>query len=133
MASIASTAPQDVLDYLRQKGYKLSWDYHDVWREQHVHSFTCAKLLAMDILVRLRQGLDEALEQGLAFADYKQQMSELLAAEIAQRPLIATSLKRLLVSQRLQLIYDTNVRVSRSVGQWQRIQRSKKNVTVFAV
>ena len=126
MGKTVSTVPQDALDYLRKKGYKLSWDHQAVWREQHVHSFTCAKVLAMDVLVTLRQGLDEALEQGLPFADYKQQITELLAAEIAHRPLIATSLKRLLVPQRLQLIYDTSVRVSRSVGQWQRIQRSKK-------
>ena len=128
MKKTASTTPKDALEYLRKKGYKLSWDHQEVWREQHVHSFTCAKVLAMDVLVTLRQGIDEALEQGLPFANYKQQMTELLAAEISNKPRMATSLKRLLVPQRLQLIYGTNVRVARSVGQWQRIERSKESL-----
>ena len=123
-----SPIPQETLDYLRQKGYKLGWDYHQVWREQHVHSFTCAKVLTMDILVTLRQGIDEALEKGLSFSDYQEQMLALLSAEISQNPLQATALKRLLVPHRLRLIYDTNVRTARSVGQWQRIERSKKSL-----
>ncbi len=113
---------QESLDYLRQKGFALSWNYQDVWREQHVHAFTVAKLLVMDVLVELHQHLDEAIVQGLPFTEFKQRTLHALQAGTATS--LATA-KPLLTSARLKMIYTTNLRVAHTVGQWQRIERTK--------
>ena len=53
---------KEVLSYFRDKGWKPSFSYKDVWGSEHVYAFTVAKATEMDVLRTIRQSLDEAIE-----------------------------------------------------------------------
>ncbi|EGG93503.1 Phage (Mu-like) virion morphogenesis protein [gamma proteobacterium IMCC1989] len=106
--------PKEALDYFRAKGYKIGWDYRDVWKEEHTRAFTVAKVMTQDLLIDIRSALDDALVQGKTFKQFQKELEPLLE----KRGWINTP-------RRLQVIYDTNMRTARSAGQWERIERNK--------
>ncbi len=46
--------PKEAMDWFSSKGMKPSFDYTDVWREEHATAFTVAKATKMDILSDIR-------------------------------------------------------------------------------
>lgn len=128
-----ASPPKEALDWFRAKGYKVGFDYRDVWRQEHSHAFTVAKAMRMDVLTSIRESLDEALEQGKTFAQFKQELQPTLEdlGWWGQSDLVdpATGEGRIVQlgsPRRLKTIYDTNMRTARAAGQWERIQRNKK-------
>ena len=55
--------PEEAINYFRQKGYKIGFDYRDVWQQEHQASFTVAKAMKEDLLKDIREGVDDALLQ----------------------------------------------------------------------
>ncbi len=47
------------------------FDYRDVWKEEHSNAFTVAKMLNADLLVEVRALVEQALEQGQTFAQFR--------------------------------------------------------------
>lgn len=62
--------PAEVRRYLEAKGLKPSWDWDDVWQEEHAEAFTAAKAMGQDVLAALREAVDAAIEGGLPFAEF---------------------------------------------------------------
>ncbi len=124
----APPPPKEALDYFRAKGYKMGWDYRDVWKEEHARAFTVAKAMNKDLLHDLRQAVDKALANGETLDDFQKGIDGTLQGYgwtgfslSADGTLIELGTPR-----RLKTIYDTNMRTARATGQWERIQRSKK-------
>ncbi len=51
--------PEDAITYFRTKGYAFSWNWEDVWQEEHSHAFTVAKMMQLDLLMDTRKIVDE--------------------------------------------------------------------------
>lgn len=125
-----SSGLDDALQYFREKGFQLSWHYWEVWKDEHTRAFTVAKITGQDLLMDIRQWVDKALAEGITFHTFKQQLIPLLA----QKGWLGFTLSaqgqpiELGTPRRLKMIYDTNLRVARSAGQWARIQRSQKTL-----
>ena len=124
--------PKEALDWFRAKGVKPSFDYTDVWREEHATAFTVAKATQADILTDIRAGVDRALAEGRTFRDFAKDLTPTLqekgwwGKKEMTDPL--TGKKRVVQlgsPRRLKTIYQTNMRTARSAGQWERIQRTK--------
>lgn len=123
--------PSDVLAFWRSKRLKPSFSWADVWAEEHDVAFTAAKVMRLDALKVLQNGIDKALAEGHDFKRFKKEIQPhlenagwwdehevtdpLTGDEVTVKP-----------PQRLQLIFDTNVRMSRAIGQWDRIQKEKE-------
>jgi Phage Mu protein F like protein len=123
--------PSDVLAFWKAKHLKPSFDYREVWGSEHDAAFTAAKVLRLDALKTLQNGIERALAEGHDFATFKREIQPHLenagwwdehevtdpetGDEVTVNP-----------PKRLKLIFDTNVRVSRAIGQWDRIQQEKK-------
>lgn len=128
----AGRVPQYILDYFRAKGWKIGFSYLDVWKEEHQTAFTVAKAMELDILAAIREGLDQALAEGQTFQSFQKDLKPLLQQlgwwghKVMIDPITGEEvIAEVGTPRRLKLIYDTNLRVARSVGQWQRIQRNK--------
>jgi hypothetical protein len=124
--------PRDVLSYWRSKGLKPSFSYKDVWGEEHNFAFAAAKIMRVDVLNALHSELGKAIEQGLPFAQFKQEVAPRLQKLGWWAPHEVEDPKTGKVAKvdppaRLKLIYDTNMRTARAVGQWERIQRTKEH------
>ena len=131
----SGTPPKEALEWFRAKGFKIGFDYRDVWREEHAIAFTVAKIAELDLLADVRAAVDQALAEGLTFRDFQkrltpilqekgwwgiQEMTDPLTGEVRQAQLGSP--------RRLRIIYDTNLRTARAAGQWERIQRTKESL-----
>lgn len=135
MADPFAQIPKEALDYFRAKGFKIGFDYRDVWREEHTAAFTVAKAMEFDLLADIRTAVDQALANGETFQQFKKRLTPLLVEKgwWGQQEMMDPETGELKPVQlgsprRLRVIYDTNLRTARAAGQWQRIQESKKSL-----
>jgi SPP1 gp7 family putative phage head morphogenesis protein len=70
--------PEEGIKYFEAKGYKISWDYWEVWKWAHSQSFTIAKVMRLDILQDIRNELSKALNEGLTFEEFKRNLIPIL-------------------------------------------------------
>ncbi len=127
--------PQAALDYLSNKKLKPSFNYQEVWKQEHGHSFTVAKMLETDLLMETKQLLVQSLAEGKTFADFKRELRPQLIergwwGQKEHRSLNDKGGENTVVqlgsNQRLKTIYQTNMRTAHAAGNWQRIERNKE-------
>lgn len=113
--------PKEALDYFAAKKLQPGFSYLDVWKQEHTYAFTVAKLMEKDLLADVRRSVEKALKEGLTFDQWSSEIESVFDdsgwsayGDEAQKP------------SRLKTIYNTNMRVARSAGQWERIERTKK-------
>lgn len=128
----AGPVPADVLAYWRAKELRVGFDYRDVWKQEHDFAFTAAKIMRTDVLELVRESLDTAIAEGQPFEQWVKNL-EPRAKELGwwdehqvQDPETG-KLVKVNPPERLLRIFDTNMRVARAVGQYDRIQRTKKS------
>lgn len=127
--------PKDALDFFDAKKLTPSFDYRDIWRAEHAYNFTVAKAMQMDILEDIHGAVRDAIANGTTFAKFKKELMPLLQQKgwWGVKPMTdpvtgETKLVQLGSPRRLQIIYDTNVRIARAAGRWEQIQRSKQSL-----
>ncbi|EDS5133801.1 phage head morphogenesis protein, partial [Salmonella enterica subsp. enterica serovar Minnesota] len=49
MAALFGLPPERAIAYLKNKGYRITWDWEEMWQEAHAQAFTVAKLTRLDI------------------------------------------------------------------------------------
>lgn len=126
-------APQAAIDYLRKKGYKITFDYHEMAREEHLFNFTVAKATSIDLLQDIRTEVEKALADGITLDTFKKNLRPMLADKgwwgkklMVDPKTGEEKLVQLGSSRRLQIIFDTNLRTAYAAGRWDNIERSKK-------
>jgi uncharacterized protein with gpF-like domain len=117
----AGPVPQEAIKFFVEKEIKPAFSYRDVWREEHRLAFTLAKVMEIDVLETVRASIERALRSGQTFETWAKEIGPSLDASgwaaygsAEQKP------------SRLAKIFDTNMRVARAAGQWDRIDRTKK-------
>lgn len=125
--------PQEVIDYFQAKGWKIGFDWRDVWAEEHAYAFTVAKAMELDVLRTIRASLDQAITEGIPYRQWAKDLQSELerlgwwGKQEMVDPVTGQTIHAQLGSpERLKTIYDANLRSARAAGQWQRIQRSKR-------
>lgn len=130
---LAAVSPEEAIAFFVQKGFKIGFDYRDVWQQEHQAAFTVAKAMQIDVLQDIKAAVDAALQSGTTLAEFQKTLTPLLQAKgwwgkkEQTDPLtgeIATV--QLGSPRRLELIFDTNLATAYSEGQWERIQRNKE-------
>lgn len=124
--------PKEAIDFFRQKGYRVGFDYRDVWQQEHAAAFTVAKAMQVDLLAEIREQLDAALANGTTLETFKAALKPNLVKrgwwgkQLATDPVTGETKEVQLGSpRRLKVIYDTNLRTAHAEGQWARIQSAK--------
>jgi hypothetical protein len=130
MIEAKQDAQNQALGYLRKKYNKPSWDWDDVWKKEHSRAFTVAKANNQELLMDIREGIDDALGNGTTLANFKADLMPKLSKRgwTGFKTLPDGSTVELGTPRRLKLIFDTNLRTSRAAGQWERFERSKKTL-----
>lgn len=124
--------PEEAIAFFRQKGFRIGFDYRDVWQEEHQAGFTVAKAMQLDLLAEIRGFVDAAIATGTTLATFQKELMPRLVKrgwwgkkEMADPLTGETKLVQLGSPRRLETIYDTNLATAYSEGQWERIQRNK--------
>ena len=123
-------APVDAIRFLDAKGYRTSVDWTDMMHDEHVASFTAAKVAKIDILRTLHVSLLDALANGTPFAQWQAEVQPELERQgwwgkVQDASITGTDEMVTIGPRRLRVIYDTNLRMARATALWGRIQNSK--------
>ncbi len=126
--------PEEAIAYFKAKGYNLaeSWDWRDVWQKEHATMFTVAKTAGFDVLKDIHAAVDDTIGQGLTLKQFQARLTPILQAkgwwgrqELPDPLTGEVKAVQLGSPRRLQIIYDTNMRMAQAAGEWARIQRTK--------
>lgn len=138
MISFPGPVPGGVLAFFRNKGFKIGFDYRDVWRDEHSHAFTVAKAVQTDVLTAIRSAIDGAIAEGQTLRQFKKNLTPTLqkmgwwGRKQMVDPATGERVSAQLGSpRRLKVIYNANMRTARGAGQWERAQRTKQALPYF--
>lgn len=132
-AQIKNITPEEALRAVqnRTENPAPSFSWLDVWQEQHSRAFTVAKSAGFDVLGDIGDAVDQAISEGQTFDQFKDDLIPVLQQKgwWGQQPAFDPSTGLSPVSQlgslrRLQIIYDTNMRMSFAAGAWMRAERT---------
>ena len=120
-------SPDKAIEYLKSKGFKLSFDYNELKAEAHHKAFTVAKVTRLDLLNDIYKELIKAMEGGLPFNEFQQNIQPTLAKkgwwgtqEIVNP--VTGEIKTIKIgAHRLKNIYDTNMRMAYNVAREQQM------------
>lgn len=116
--------PTDAIDYLKKKGFKLGWDWHETLDDAHSRAFTVAKVARIDVLQDIRKSLITALETGQSFEKWKDNLTPTLqekgwwGKKVVKNPEGLDQEVQLGSPRRLRTIYDTNMQSAFSAGRY---------------
>ena len=70
--------PEKVVEYMRNKGYTISWNWQEVKEETHAKAFTVAKATTLDILQDIRKEVQNAIDNGITLKEFKKNLEPTL-------------------------------------------------------
>lgn len=109
--------PKEALEYFRKKKLSPELDLEEAWPEEHDLAFKVAGVAVEDLLAAISAAVDKALAEGLTYEQFSAQLDDVMVA-------LGWKQDGDKAPHRLRIIYDTNMRVARAAGQWDRIQRT---------
>lgn len=127
----AGPAPE-VAAYLDGRKLAPSFDWRDIYGEEHAYAFTVAKATQIDVLTAIHTEVEKAIKEGLPLAAFKKNLAPTLkklgwwgkSEEVDP----ATGFKKEVLlgsNRRLKTIYWANTRTAYGAGKWARAQRTK--------
>lgn len=121
--------PERAVTFLRSKGYAISESWTDVWQQAHSRAFTVANAATQDILVDIREAIDDALAKGETIEQFKDKLTPKLQAkgwwgraiDMETGEILKTYPKSTVPVQygsprRLETIYQTNLQTAYMTG-----------------
>lgn len=127
--------PEEVMKYLRSKGFKLTFNYDDIIKEAHHRAFTVAKITKLDLLEDVHSSLLDAMQSGKGFNEFKKQIIPVLQekgwwGEVESINPETGEVKEIYVgSKRLRNIFKTNTRVAYNIGRY--AQQKELPISVY--
>lgn len=126
LAYCMSLPPKQAIDYLKRKGYTITWDWEELWQDAQAQAFTVAKATRLDILQDIREAVEKAIAEGKTFAWFKKELTPVLQAkgwwgkqEHVDQETGEVSQVQLGSPWRLQTIFRTNLQTAYMAGRWQ--------------
>lgn len=115
--------PEKAIEYFKEKGYTVSWDWQDTWQEAHAKAFTVAKAMRLDVLQDIRSEVQKALDDGITFQQFKKELEPRLKAKgwwgkVMVGDETGAQTVQLGSPYRLKNIYRTNLQSSYMAGQY---------------
>ena len=122
---IAPLPPEQAIAWFKSKGLQFTWDWSEMWHEAHTVAFTVAKVTKADILIDIRTALEEAIQNGTTFEQFKKDLIPTLQHKgwWGKQDAIDTATGELRTVQlgsqyRLKTIFNVNIQTSLQVGHY---------------
>ena len=127
--------PTEAIEYLKNKGFKLSFNYDEIQKQAHHKAFTVAKVTRADLLNDIHEELLKSMKAGTGFKQFQKNIKPTLQKKgwWGQKDIVnpkTGEVKTINIgSRRLKTIYDTNMRVAYTQARYQ--QQSKDPINVY--
>jgi SPP1 gp7 family putative phage head morphogenesis protein len=136
LSAVFRLPPKEAVAWFEAKGYRITWDWHDMLDEAHAQAFTVAKAARLDILTDLRGGLAQALKEGQTERWFIQTLTPILQkkgwwgkAYDPETGEVLFDAKGRRIRQgsprRLSTIYRTNLQSAYMAGRWKAAEAAK--------
>lgn len=128
LSALFGLPPEEAIAAFEAKGYKLSWDWHDTWREANAKSFTVAKLMRMDVLQDINGAVRKSLAEGQTQAWFVRRLTPVLQDKgwWGKKIVVGADGQAEVVQEgsprRLQTIFRTNLQTAYASGRWKQFQ-----------
>ena len=104
--------------------------WSEMMHEAHATAFTVAKINKLDLLTSVRASLDDVIQRGGTFEDWRANILPELKRQgwwgtVRDADLTGTADPVVVNDRRLRTIYRTNIRMSIAAGRWRKFQREK--------
>lgn len=73
--------PERALEYFRNKGYAMTWDYRGIEQQAHAKAVTVAKAMRVDVLQDIRAAVERAIAEGDTLAEFRKKLEPTLKAK----------------------------------------------------
>lgn len=124
--------PEKAIEYFESKGYKITWDWKELWQQAHAKAFAVAKVMKLDILQGFHDEIDRSIKEGLTYEDFEKNIESFLrrkgwwgkvrASEVPgfdpERGIDPNKEIQLGSPRRLKTIYRVNMQTSYSAGRY---------------
>ena len=70
--------PEQIVQWYKSKGYTFSWDWKEVWKNEHARTFTVAKVMKLDILQELKDEVDKIFNDGITYEQFRKDLEPIL-------------------------------------------------------
>jgi len=109
--------PEQAIKYFEAKGYKITWNWYEMWQDAHAKAFTVAKVSRLDLLQDIRKAVDSAIADGTTFDKFKDDLTPPLKAKgwWGKDPITGAQLGS---PHRLETIYRTNLQTAYMAGRY---------------
>jgi uncharacterized protein with gpF-like domain len=111
--------PTDAIHFFRSKVSLTDDEFQALVERNHRKAFTVAGIADIDVLVDVRDSLDQALAQGIDFRDWKETIGEML--ENAWGGTVANP------GWRLETIFRTNLQSSYAAGRYEQAKATRED------
>jgi len=122
---IAPLPPEEAIAWFKAKGFRISWDWHEMWQADHARAFTVAKVAKVDILQDIFSALDKAQSDGITFETFRKELTPLLQSKgwWGRQEAVNLTTGELKTVQlgsprRLRTIFNVNVQTALQVGHY---------------
>lgn len=128
LSALFGLPPEEAIKAFEAKGYKLSWDWHDTWREQNARAFTVAKLMRMDVLQDINGALRKSLADGQTEAWFVRRLAPVLQDKgwWGKKIVVGADGQAEVVQEgsprRLRTIFRANLQTAYAAARWKQFQ-----------
>lgn len=112
----ATVDSADIVRWLEAKAPRAIQNWNDLGASEYARAFTVAGTAGHDVVADIYAALLQVIRQGGTERDF----ADLITPILRSRGWLPSDGQQL--GTRVSLIYDTNLRVARSIGRWQRVQ-----------
>ncbi len=123
--------PEGAVRYLQGRArVRVTYDWHELWQDEHARAFTVSRLTRADLLEAIRQRIEASVQGDLSRRDFMRDVKAMLreAGWWGENRVLTPDgreVKTRFGPRRLALIYDVNTRMAYAAGRWERIQAAK--------
>lgn len=126
---VPKVIPHEAIAYITGKKLATSYNWSEIYAEEHASKFTVAKIMELDVLDSIHQSVIEAVAEGQTFHTFKKGMLEKLGEEgwgnYAQKDEVTGEDLTRLSDRRLKKVYQVNKTQSYHTGSWYRFEANK--------
>lgn len=127
--NVPKVIPHEAIEYITSKGLATSYNWAEIYAQEHASKFTVAKIMELDVLDSIHQSVIDAVAEGQAFHTFKKGMLEKLGEEgwgtYAQKDEVTGEELTRLSDRRLKKVYQVNKTQSYHTGSWHRFEANK--------
>lgn len=129
--------PKEAVAWFEAKGYRITWDWHEMRDAAHAQAFTVAKAARLDILQDIRGGIEAALKEGRTERQFIRDLTPILQnkgwwgkAHDPETGEVLLDAKGRRIRQgsprRLSTIYRTNLQSAYMAGRWKAAEAARR-------